>query len=332
MEHVAVVIPAYNAAKTIEATVRSALSQTALPRQVIVVDDGSDDGTAEEMARRAAEDPRLRYIRRTGDRGGANVCRNLGVKNSTGEFIVFLDSDDLLAPDCLSRRVEIMQRNADLDFVTFQTGVFVKAIGDLGRQLDPALLGDDLLRFLYFEPPWIITSPVWRRQSFLQLGMFDEALKSWQDLELHIRALTAGLHYVRFTDVDHHVRWQHDVTKVSIEQRRSPQHLDAALDVLEKIERLVRQGPGMNWVRLRALCGLYFFVAQCWVEMGKFSRGLQVWRRVAGRASPGLRLSGSILLGLQACHFPGYFRIINKWKGKVRMRTNPEILAEQALK
>src|SRR5580658_10430567 len=74
----------------------------------LVVDDGSDDGTGEEVARRSAADARIRYIRRTSEKSGANVCRNIGVKESCAEFIVFLDSDDLLAPSCLVRRVELM--------------------------------------------------------------------------------------------------------------------------------------------------------------------------------------------------------------------------------
>jgi glycosyltransferase involved in cell wall biosynthesis len=63
----------------------------------IVVDDGSDDGTGEEVTKRAAADSRIRYVRRTGERSGANVCRNVGVKDSGAESIVFLDSDDILS-------------------------------------------------------------------------------------------------------------------------------------------------------------------------------------------------------------------------------------------
>src|SRR5438309_1651106 len=85
-----------------------------------------------------------------------------GFRTARAELVVFLDSDDLLEPHCLGRRVALMARNADLDFATFQTAVFRRTPWDLGRQLNPELLGDDLLRFLFFECPWIITAPVWR--------------------------------------------------------------------------------------------------------------------------------------------------------------------------
>ena len=121
---VAVITPTKNRLKLLCEAMDSVQRQSFDAWEHIIVDDGSDDGTAEEVARRAAADPRIRYLRRTGEKSGANVCRNIGVRESRAEFIVFLDSDDLLAPSCLGRRVEIMQRNLDLDFATFQTAVF----------------------------------------------------------------------------------------------------------------------------------------------------------------------------------------------------------------
>ena len=225
---VSVITPTKNRLRLLTATMDSVAVQSFKAWEHIIVDDGADDGTCEEVTRRAASDSRIRYVRRTGERSGANVCRNLGIRESLGEFVVFLDSDDLLDASCLGRRVEVMQRNLDLDFATFQAGVFVHAVGDVRSEIDSQLLGDDLLRFLFFECPWIITGPLWRKASLLRLGLFDESLPSWQDIDLHVRAITAGFRYLRFPEVDHHVRWQFEPTKVSVEQRRSPRHLEAA--------------------------------------------------------------------------------------------------------
>jgi glycosyltransferase involved in cell wall biosynthesis len=297
----------------------------------IVVDDGSDDGTCEEVTRRMDADSRIRYVRRTGERSGANVCRNLGIAESSGEFIVFLDSDDLLAPDCLGRRVEVMRRNLDLDFSTFRAGIFEHTVGDIRSEFDSQLTGDDLLRFLFFECPWIITGPVWRRASLLRLGLFDESLPSWQDIDLHVRAITAGFRYLRFPDVDHHVRWQFETTKVSVEQRRSPRHLEATSAILEKFEGLIRTGPGMTWVRQRALCSLYFFVAERWVAIGALALALRFWRRIRERAlgSRVLYVSGGVLLTMLAWNVPSRSlcdRMISRWKGWMRLRTNPQLI------
>jgi glycosyltransferase involved in cell wall biosynthesis len=328
---VSVITPTKNRAKLLCEAMDSVQCQKFVAWEHLVVDDGSDDGTRREVERRSKADARVRYIERMSDRSGANVCRNIGIRESHGEFIVFLDSDDLLAPDCLTRRVEVMRRNLDLDFATFQAAAFEHKPGDIGRKLNHGLLGDDLLQFLFFEYPWIVAGPVWRRASLLRLGLFDESLPSWQDIDLHIRAVAKGFRYLRYANVDHFIRWQFEATKVSIEQRRSPQHLEAAAEILEKVERVIREGPGMDWVRQRALCSPYFFVAEQWVAQGNLSAALRCWRQIRKRRlGPNvLYLTGAVLLVMQALGEPGSRvgdRIANKWKGWMRLRTNPELV------
>lgn len=328
---ISVVTPTRNRLALLRETMASVAAQTCTDWEHIVVDDGSDDGTPEFVEGCAAADPRIRYFKRPGEFGGANVCRNLGLRESRADLIVFLDSDDLLAPDCLQRRVEVMGRNADCDFVTFGGSPFTNEPDDLNRGQEPILSGDDLARFLYFELPWQTSAPVWRKVTLERLGMFDEALPSWQDVELHIRALTAGLRYLRFPDVDHHVRWQFEATKVSVEQRRSPRHLAAASLIIAKFERLVRDGPGIDWVRQRALCSLYFFVAECWIDVGQLGKGLACWRSIRDRkiGSRSLHAAGLVLLLLQSPRSPLNAlgsRIAHKWKGWARLRINPELV------
>src|SRR5438132_6866761 len=121
---VSVITPTKNRRELLRETMNSVAAQTLEEWEHVVIDDGSEDGTADEVKRRAAEDPRVRFILRTGERSGANICRNIGISQSRAELLVFLDSDDLLIPKCLARRVAVMDRNRDLDFATFQTGVF----------------------------------------------------------------------------------------------------------------------------------------------------------------------------------------------------------------
>jgi glycosyltransferase involved in cell wall biosynthesis len=329
---ISVITPTKNRLTLLCEAIDSVQAQSLMAWEHLIIDDGSDDGTAGEVAHRAERDPRIRYISRTGAGSGANPCRNLGIRESKADLIVFLDSDDLLGRDCLAGRVAIMRKNADLDFATFQADVFEKSPGDLGRAFNQEPVGDDLLRFLFFECPWQTTAPIWRKSSLLKLGMFDESLPSWQDIDLHIRAIAANFHYLRFLTVDHYVRWQFEPTKVSIEQRRSPRHLKAAAGVLEKFEYVIREGPGMNWVRQRALCSLYFFVAELWVAAGNPSAGLQLWREVRRRrlGPRVLHLSGAALLVLQSLGAFGRRvggRLAHKWKGWMRLRTNPELLS-----
>jgi glycosyltransferase involved in cell wall biosynthesis len=329
---VAVVTPTKNRRKLLCEAIDSVQAQTLQEWEHIVVDDGSDDGTADEVRRRARFDARLRYIERSGAASGANVCRNQAILAASADLIVFLDSDDVLERDCLERRINVMQRNLDLDFATFQTDVFTEMPGDLQRQYDPELVGDDLLRFLYFEVPWIITAPIWRKTSLLRLGMFDKNLPSWQDVDLHIRALAAKMRYLRFSEIDHHVRWKHDVNKTSVRQRRAPEHLQAAEQMLAKFEQVVRDGPGLTWTRQRALCSLYFYVAERWIDLGQLANSLHCWALVRDRklATHVLHRTGAGILLLQSVSNQGKRlgrRLSHKWKGWMRMRTNPELIA-----
>jgi GT2 family glycosyltransferase len=327
---VSVITPTKNRLRLLCETMDSVAAQSFDAWEHLIVDDGSDDGTAEEVARRAAADLRIRYIQRTGGKPGANVCRNLGISQSQADLIIFLDSDDLLAPGSLARRVAVMERNEDLDFVTFQTGVFQNTPGDLGRQLDPELIGDDLLRFLFLECPWQTTAPTWRRSALDRLGGFDESMLSWQDVDLHIRAVAGHMKYLRFPEVDHHMRWVQDSCRTSALQRSSPQHLKAAQAILEKFEDVVWVSAGMNWVRQRALCSLYFFVSENWVRSGDLWSALGAWQNVRTRklGGPALTVMGSWMLIIRRA-FPNSDlaeRLVNKWKGWMRLRTNPALL------
>lgn len=95
---VSVVVPAYQAASTIDATLRSALAQTWRPLEVVVVDDGSRDGTS-DVARRHG----VRLIRQ--ENRGPSAAQNTALREAQGEFIQFLDADDLLSPDKVERQL-----------------------------------------------------------------------------------------------------------------------------------------------------------------------------------------------------------------------------------
>jgi len=274
---VAVITPTKNRLKLLCEAMDSVQRQSFDAWEHLVVDDGSDDGTAEEVAKRAAADPRIRYIKRTGDRAGGSICRNLGVRQSRANFIVFLDSDDLLAPHCLAQRIEVLQRNPDLDFAVFPGSVFTNAIEDRGHLFSPMKPGSDLDRFLYLDYPWEITGPIWRRIALEQLGLFSEHLLSWQDVELHIRALVAGTKYLKFDVPDHHIRWQYEPTKTSVQQFNSHNHLEKGIEIVKTLHSQVSKAGLINWYRRRAFGGLIFLLAERWIKNGYLLKGLRVW-------------------------------------------------------
>jgi glycosyltransferase involved in cell wall biosynthesis len=297
----------------------------------VVIDDGSDDGTAEEVARRAAVDARIRYVQRTGERSGANVCRNIGVRECRAELIIFLDSDDLLRPRCLERRVEIMQRNSILDFSVFRAGVFEKSVGDRTRLYHSQNPGDDLLRFLAHECVWEISGPVWRRSFLEEIGCFDEALLSMQDLEMHVRALSARAKYVCFPDVDHDIRGHDDATKTSVRHYKDPAYIEAAERVQAKLFGTITSRGLLTWSRQRAILGLSFGSAECWVGSRRLGRAMRSWNRGCGQqqAPIYLQLAGLLMLcaARASAKKDGFgSRLVNKWKGWARFRQEPSLL------
>jgi glycosyltransferase involved in cell wall biosynthesis len=315
---IAVITPTKNRLRLLCEALDSVQSQTFTEWEHIIVDDGSDDGTAEEVARRAAEDARIRFIRRTSDRSGANVCRNLGIRESIAELIVFLDSDDLLASDCLRRRVALMQRNPDLAFVVFDGDVFQGRRGDLGRKIDTGVLGNDLDRFLALELPWIITGPTWRKEWLSALGGWDESLLASQDLDLHIRALARSPRYWRERLVDHHIRWTASEQRISCRKAFDIDVIHSCASCLGGWRQALAHNQNLSPQRERALAGSLFHLSQQLAGLDRLSAALKLWVSARDFGVPNRVLAeGTLMLRGFSSDFGNarlFLGLLRRWK------------------
>lgn len=106
MPTVSVIIPLYNKEKAIEKTIRSVLTQSYTDFELIIVDDGSTDGSADIVRKLALADERIIYIYK--DNGGVSSARNYGLSKSVGEWIVFIDADDEMLPDNLDTLLKLV--------------------------------------------------------------------------------------------------------------------------------------------------------------------------------------------------------------------------------
>jgi len=331
---VSVITPTKNRIALLRETMDSVRCQAFEDWEHIVVDDGSDDGTAEEVRQRAAGDSRIRYIHRTGSKSGANVCRNLGLREARADLIVFLDSDDLLRPESLRRRVDAMCHNQNLDFAVFQATIFKNAPDDLGMIYHPQMPGDDLLRFLSLECVWQTTGPVWRRAFLEKIGGFDEDLLSMQDLELHVRALAARGTYVYFRGPDHDIRSHEDAARTSTRHFNDPAYIEAGERVRDRVFKAVKTAGLLTWSRQRAVQGLSFGFAESWLKAGRAGQARKTWNEGCRRHGAPLHLR---LLGLAMLQLLRYapsdgglvFRLVNKWKGWVRFRQEPNLMTPE---
>ncbi len=105
---VSVIIPTYNRARLVGSAVESALSQDYPKTEILVIDDGSSDGTREMMARAYGANPKVRYLPKAN--GGVSSARNLGIRESRGEYVALLDADDAWLPGKLVLQLECLRR------------------------------------------------------------------------------------------------------------------------------------------------------------------------------------------------------------------------------
>lgn len=108
---VSIIVPAYNAKKFVEETIQSALDQTYKNIEVIVADDGSTDGTGEIVKGLIAKDTRVKYVYQKN--AGQSAARNAGIAAAKGEYVAFLDADDLFMPEKISRQVASLEANPE---------------------------------------------------------------------------------------------------------------------------------------------------------------------------------------------------------------------------
>ncbi|MFT3789240.1 MAG: glycosyltransferase family 2 protein [Tepidisphaeraceae bacterium] len=279
MPAVSVIIPFHNRAAELPLTLESVLAQTFADWEAVLVDDRSTDNAYEVACGFAEKDKRFRVLKIPANKQGAPAARNFGAAQSTGEFIVFLDSDDALALDCLAHRIETMRARPDLDFGIWRSQLFRTTPGDEPFLWNADTGEDDLLRFLKLDVPWQTTSPMWRRPAFEKLGGWDEAALSSQDWEFHIRAILAGLKYERFREIDCHWRAP-DASRQSIGKvaLTKPEHVRSRAKVIEGLLQRVRDKGRFDEKAKPLFAGLYFHTAEDLRRRATLNEGLAFWR------------------------------------------------------
>jgi glycosyltransferase involved in cell wall biosynthesis len=180
---VSAVVPAYNAARTLRAAVESILIQTVVDIEVIVVDDGSEDETAEVA--RAIADPRVRLISQPNL--GASAARNAGIHTARGRYVAFLDADDLWLPDKLARQLALLHSRPHVHAV--HCGAIY--VDDELRVLSVRPCRpwrDALLDVLHFENLSAFPSTLMAKREKLEQRGFDPSLVMHEDWDMAIHA------------------------------------------------------------------------------------------------------------------------------------------------
>lgn len=190
---VSAVIPAYNAMPDVLEAVDSVLAQTVPAAEVIVVDDRSSDGTSDAVRARFGD--RVRLVR--GTFGSASASRNAGWRAATGEWVAFLDADDLWTADKLAVALRHLAAAPHADWyfsdgsVSWTDGREYASLLDLYVDLETPYCGKPVAELC--EVNFILTSSVVARRAALEaLGGFDETLSHAEDVDLWIRLSRRG--------------------------------------------------------------------------------------------------------------------------------------------
>ena len=274
-------IPVKDRTVFVHEAVRSVQAQSLDAFELLLCDDDSEAPTLEIMQEACRRDPRLRIIPRGPRPAGGGARRNDGAMASTGRYLVFLDSDDILRPDCLRDRVAWMERHSELGFCLSECRVFEQTPGDTPYGFNIRSTEDDLERFLRHDFPWQTTAPTWRRDAFTATGGWDDSLPSWQDWDLHVRALIAlasgsrGLAYARTGATDYYYR---RTRGVALEGFSGRAHLHTRRALLAKISRLLVVARPLESRAARLLAGLYFSVGWSLACAGFQDEATALWR------------------------------------------------------
>lgn len=215
---VSCIIPAYNSARFIDEAIESVLTQTVPVAEIIVVDDGSTDGTVQALARYGE---RVRVVRQSN--AGPAAARNNGIRNSTGAFIAFLDSDDLWKPEKIEVQLARFDANPELqvcfaDLFNFRTITPNAPFRDGYEEIA--------------EWPRVPFSPctlLARRAAFDTIGEFDETLRRGEDTEWFVRMMMRKVPYEVLKDV---LLWRrvHD-QNLTLESPPGPQDVIRVLKI-----------------------------------------------------------------------------------------------------
>jgi glycosyltransferase involved in cell wall biosynthesis len=248
-----VVIPTWNRAGLVVEAVESALGQEGGDLEVIVVDDGSTDGTAEIIEQRFGKAVKLL---RMATRSGVGAARNEGVSQATGDLLAFLDSDDLWLPGKLKAELDILERFPGAEAIISDSRFIADGqfVGTSRFAENGVLAATGGCSQWVGDFPWLWTIPpngvstcgiTLCRSTVTKLGqpLFATDLHSCEDWELEVR-LYQECRVVALPEVWSHVRWIDDGTRIGRacpgQPRNRQQDIGLQRDRLTVIERAIR--------------------------------------------------------------------------------------------
>lgn len=189
IKKVSIIIPVFNRGGIILETLSSIKYQTYKNWECILVDDGSTDNTIEILNKYCDLDNRFKLHKRPKEKlKGANSCRNYGFQVSTGDYINWFDSDDLMHSSFIEKKVNAF--TSKLDCVISKTCFFKNDVNIItGKEARTKLSSNLLEDFVILKISWYLPDPMWKKSYLISKTLFSEELKKGQDRDFHIKML-----------------------------------------------------------------------------------------------------------------------------------------------
>ncbi len=233
-----IVMPVYNHLNLVEEMIDSIIANDFQDWKLLAIDDGSTEDI-HKIIEKYQNDSRIEFIARRRTPKGAQTCRNIGLELATGEYIIFFDSDDYIAPYCLSQRVNAMEANKDADVIVFPSGTYFE--GEFHKEASLNVYGypifkDDIQAFAEKNLPYIVWNNIYRTGALREHHiMWDEKLLSLQDSDFNLQVLLHGLKtiYAKNSMPDYAYRIENQGKSVS-KKISSKEHLKSHIYHLRK--------------------------------------------------------------------------------------------------
>jgi len=248
MPLISVVIPVFNGEKTIKETIDSVLKQTFTDFELLVINDGSQDLTVEVVEK--IQDSRIQLY--SYPNAGLAASRNRGIDRSTGEYIAFIDADDLWTPDKLEAQFNALKSHPEAAVAYSWTDYIDEYSQFLGKgghitvngNIYPHLLLTDLLENG--------SNPLIRKQAFIEVGNFDESLRAAEDWDMLLR-LAIRYHFIAVSSPQVLYRISSNSMSFNVLQQER--------ESLKVIERAFNQAPeSLQYLKKPSLANLYKYL------------------------------------------------------------------------
>jgi glycosyltransferase involved in cell wall biosynthesis len=194
MTQVSVLLPTYNRAHYIAEAIQSTLDQTYADFEIVVVDDGSTDNSAEVVQR--FTDPRVRFIRQ--ENRGISGALNTAFRESRGRYVAILNSDDIWLPDLLAEEVPVLQARPDVGLIYARCQAMDLSRRPLARTTGvPARYPGEMFKSLLYGDHVCTIAALIRREHLEQAGLWDESLIANEDWDMWLRlALVCRFYFI----------------------------------------------------------------------------------------------------------------------------------------